>query len=92
MLKKEQLINELVVNSAFKQEDAEEIVDIILKNEGENVSDITNLWLSMGARWDEEEVVEYVNEDSETQYSLNDILSWDCFYRLKSGLIISWRY
>lgn len=90
---KEKLINE-IMTQCFNKEDATEIVDIILKLEGENIKDIVSMWEDCGARWDDEEVVEYVNmgEAEEDKLSLNEIMAWDNFFRLKSGLIISWKY
>jgi hypothetical protein len=85
----------LINNNCFNEQDAKEVADIIIKEENvtepENY-DFSRAYDDKGARWNEEEVVNYVNMESDEKLSLEDIMKWPNFYRLTSGLIVSWNY
>ena len=91
MKSKEIMANELIESLAFNCGDAKELVDIILSKEKE-VYDIVNLYSIKGARWEEKELVDYVNEGWNEKVTLDEVLNMSCFYRLTSGLIVSWDY
>jgi hypothetical protein len=99
-IKKEEYIESLILNNCFNRQDAKEVVEIIIKEEkievGKGEYDFSRMYDYHGARWSEEEVVEYINDDyrgeDEKKVTVDDIMKWENFYRLKSGLIISWKY
>lgn len=87
----------LVINNCFSEQDAKEVIDIIVQHE--KVTDLENFDFSKayderGARWDDDELLEYVNEEypKDEQVTIEDIFQHDIFHRLSSGLIISWNY
>lgn len=92
MLNKEKMISELIESLAFNYGDAKELVDIIL-NEEKEVNDIVSLYSIKGARREEKELVDYINEGREEELTLEEVFANNkCFYRLTSGLIVSWDY
>lgn len=90
-MNKEKMIIELMENLAFKYEDSKELVNIILNNEKE-VKDIVNLYCMKGARWTESEIISYINAGWDEKMTIEEVLEMDCFYKLSSGLIVSWDY
>lgn len=91
MKSKEEMAKELSLNCCFKIGDAIEIIEEVIKRET-TITDIVTMYESYGARWDDAELVEYVNDDTNEKYSIDEIMSWGCFFRLTSGMIISWKY
>lgn len=85
----------LIDGHNFNEQDAKEITDIIIKEEGVENTDSYNFSESYtlhGARWDREEIVQYMNAGLEDKLDIEDILNFDYVYELTSGLIITWRY
>ena len=92
MLKKESMINELMEGLAFNYEDAKELVDIILNKE-KDINDIVTLYSIKGCRWEEEDLINFIEMSTGKFLPIEKILNnMDCFYRLKSGLIVSWDF
>lgn len=86
----------IVNNFNYSIEDAKTIIDFITKVDNKRDFNSIN-WFhqfeSNSARWEVEELVAYVNEDSEENMTIEEILKRDdVFCRLPSGLIFSWKY
>lgn len=89
------IVNYLMNNCIFKEQDAKEIIDIITIKE--NVKDINNFdyvkaYEYYGARWEEQELLNNYNEDAENEISLEELLKKDFVHVLSSGQIITWNY
>ncbi len=80
----EQYIDLVKINN-FSEQDAKELAEIILREEGQFV-DMSNEYDVKGMRWTEQELLDYGFPSVEAAMNL------DCFHRLKSGLIVSWKY
>ena len=92
------VVNHLIIDSNFNTKDAYEVADFIIKQEeNQHEGNKSYDFCMFGARWCDNEVVNYINgdcelSDDELVTDIETILSWDNFTRLESGLIVSWRY
>ena len=86
------IVNDLLHNWNYNTQDAYEVADFIIKQEEkQNAEDGNYDYAQFGARWCDDELIEYVVDGGDA-YDIDTILSWDNFTRLESGLIVSWRY
>lgn len=83
------------------EEDSEEIVKIIMKEENLTIRqaefyDFIRAWESFGARWGRQEIHHYMNMDyrmdDEEYATIYEVLRFEYVYQLASGLIITWRF
>lgn len=86
------MIRELMEEFTFNREESEELLNIIFSKE-EVVADIVDLYYKKGCSWSEEGLINFIKMSTNGDFTIEEILNnMDCFYRLKSGVIISWDF
>lgn len=76
----------------FTEEDCEEIINLSIKKHNKPLHKVFDFWDDCGTFWTEKEIIDYVSEGHEKKITLEEILSWNTVFMLKSGILVSWEY
>lgn len=76
----------------LKKEDVEEIIDLTIQKHNKPLDKVVDFWDSCGTYWNKQEIIDYVSEGHKEKLTLDEILSWNTVFMLKSGILVSWDY